>query len=511
MSAIRASWAKHRSLARWSALLLCAGAVGQNAPNASYFEFGTVVALGRQTVDIQSFDPQRQRTVQHSFTFSKETRADIVRVGDAVEVVFLPTGSDWTLKRLIVLPAGIPAAAPASLGATPPLSARLAQPGSPAAAAQPAVPEVKATPLDASKSKPAKKVPRVRSIALPQPAARPALTAPAPSTTLAATSAPKVVPAVVSVDLRASSAALAGLNPPHSKGVAISRPAEECNRSSTNWPSEPLRIAVLDFRYPTEREEAHDIGDTGGGSGTAVADLVFARLEHAEQADDRYLYSRGDRRRLDRSDFAGAARLGRQLGADAVLAGTILPVKPAGGDPEDPTPPKSYELRAGIVDTCTGQLLVQTSSLVCPGAMEPGLTAGADPAGCHHLATSASQTADPKDNARAFQPLLDDLLFPLEHPVPALPGTAPLGTVTSVQGEDLTLQLAPHASVHPGDHLALHASRIAKNPTTYTLHNLQNEEIGQLQIRSVEGATAHGTFTGDYPPHSGDIAQPTSN
>ena len=190
---------------------------------------------------------------------------------------------------------------------------------------------------------------------------------------------------------------------------------------------------------------------------------------------------------------------------DAVLAGTFVPIKGESAGSEV-APVKSYELRAGIVDTCTGELLLQTNSLVCPGAMEPGLTGGADLASCKHLAASAEETGDPEENAQAFKPLLDDLLFPLEHPVPIAPADA-LGTVTLVQGKDVTLQLGAHSALRVGDQLSVHASRLAKNPTTYTLHNLQNEEIGRVMVQSVQGSAVHGSFSGDYVPRVGDTAE----
>ena len=58
----------------------------------SYFEFGTVVAINQRSIDIQTMDRERQRVVQHSFALSRETRADIVHIGDSVEVVFTASG-----------------------------------------------------------------------------------------------------------------------------------------------------------------------------------------------------------------------------------------------------------------------------------------------------------------------------------------------------------------------------------------------------------------------------------
>jgi len=503
-------------------LCLCAiSTLAQTPDQASYFEFGKVVAIGHTTVDIQTFDPQRQRLVQHSFALSKETRADIVHVGDSVEVVFVPLNGDWALRRMIVLAGGIPReGAPPPAGAqasapplpatqlTTPQTAWIQPPVSRPATSQPsaAPPTASAVQIPTPKPKPVKKA--VHNKPLPAPSIAINTPPPVAPNSLAVSAAPKTLPGVVPVSLGAAPESIVKAR--SVKDASIDHPAYECNRSSQDWPAQPLRIAVLDFRYPTDREESHDIGTTGGGSGTAVADLVFSRLESLQETDDRYAFSRGDRRRLDRADFAGAARLGRQLGVDAVLAGTFVPV-PSPNAADDPFAPKTYELRAGLVDTCTGQLLMQTSSVSCVGGLEPGLTAGADPASCHRLATSATETADPKSHAQAYKPLLDDLLFPLEHDgrPPGTPGSAGVvsGVLPGVNGNQVTIQLAPRSQVRPGDQLPIQASRLIKNPTTYTLQNLQSAEIGKVSIQTVSGGTARGVFIGDYVPRLGDAVQ----
>jgi hypothetical protein len=325
----------------------------------------------------------------------------------------------------------------------------------------------------------------------------------------------KVAPVVAVPQLGGGAAAMAPTV--RTREVAHDKPAEECNRSSAEWPSDPLRIAVLDFRYPTDREEAHDVGTTGGGAGTAIADLIFARMETLEQRDPRFAFSRGDRRRLDRSDFAGAAREGRKLGADAVLTGTLAPVLPEGA-PAD-AQPRAYELRAGLVDTCTGQLLLRLSSVACPQALTPGLDPaisgpGAQP--CERFSVPAAQVTDPKANAEAFTPLLNALLYPLEHnETPPEKGGAPrmgsAGAVTQVfttpSATNVAIQLPAKLHLAVGDQVAIHGWRITKNPQTYTLHNLRDEEIGRLTIKAIEGTTASGTFIGDFPPRIGDTAE----
>ena len=465
------------------ACLLCLPQSGyaQNPNIPTYFEFGAVVSLGSRTIDIQTFDQQKQRLVQHSFILPHDARADLVHVGDTVEIIFTP-GTEWTVRRLVLLTSGIPQAGPPTVGGreVPPVtSARIAPP--PPAARIPAT----SSPALAGKSTSSKSAPSPASVAL--------------GTTINAKAAP-----VIDVPLGAGEAALP--KTPKTKTVAFEVPREECNRSSADWPSQPLRLAVLDFRYPTEREEAHDIGTTGGGSGTAVADLIFSRLDQLNS----FAMSRGDRTRLYRGDFAGAARVGRELGVDAVLAGTFQPLDPPPGSDPDFPPPKSYELKAGIVDTCTGQLLERLVSVECPPGLDPNAALNAP--SCKVLSVTAKQATDPKEAARAFRAPIDALLNPLEHngPPAGTQGTAGVVTVVTKSGGpvmSVTIKLPGGIHLQPGDQVAIHAWRLTKNPTTYTLQNLNDFEIGRVKLATIQSGQATGAFTGDIPPQPGDTAE----
>lgn len=502
------------ALAVGLALWPVAPVVGQTPnPNIpSYFEFGTVVALGARNVDIQLFDERRQRTVQHSFVLSRDTRADLVHVGDTVEVIYTP-GVEWTVRRLIQLTAGIPkSGTPAEGGRDVPAAttARLPQPApgakvpatvnagvSGGTAGGPRVPNPTGTAIKGT-SAAARDAAAARNVAIPAPVAAAKAPTSASSVDLGSAAKPKPT-SVIDVPLGAGEAALP--KTAVARTIAHEMPAAECNRSSAEWPSQPLRLAVLDFRYPTEREESHDIGTTGGGSGTAVADLVYARLDQMNE----FAMSRGDRTRLYRGDFAGAARVGRELGVDAVLAGTFQPVDPPPGSDPDFPPPKTYELRAGIVDTCTGQLLMRLTSVSCPDGLDPNQAINGP--SCKRFAVTAKQAADPKDSSGSFRSPLDALLFPLEHngPPPGSQGSA--GAVASVDGGEVSIKLPAGFRVQVGDQIGLHAYRLTKNPTTYTLHNLHDEEIGRVTVKSVRGGMAVGSFVGDFPPHAGDTAE----
>ena len=454
-----------------SAVLLAAVAAAQGVvPIPSYFEFGKVVALGNGTVELETYDAHTHQFLKHTYSFAKETRAEIVHINDFVEVIYVPSGSERKLRRLLVLNDGIPAAGP-------PADSRAAGSGAGLGT-----------------------TPKPSSVSFSAPSA-PAPAPPGTPVSLGGTSLPKTAP-IIAVPL-GEAEAIARVRAPGRKTIAHDAPSEECNRSSADWPSQPVRLAVLDFRYPTEREEAHDQGTTGGGSGTAVADLVFGRLEGLPD----FALSRGDRDRLYRGDFAGAARIGRQLGADAVLAGTFEPV----GAVEEGALPTAYELRAGIVDTCTGQLLMRLSSAVCPGGLDPG-PQGGSPTGssgegaCTRYSISPAQAADPQAAARSYKAALDALVKPLENngPPPHVEGTA--GVISQVDGLRVTLRLHPGAHLQPGDQVGVHAWGLSKDPSTYTLRNLRDEEIGRVTIASVQGGMATGQYAGDIPPQRGETA-----
>ena len=458
-------WCGRGRLAGVGALSLAAvvcGAQSADGARQSYYEFGVVVEAGGHSVELQTFDARTHTFVQHSFMRTRDTHSDPLKVGDQVEVIFTANGGEWTARRLVVLPSGIPSAGPA------PMASAIGAAGTVA--------------ISRSKNK---------GILPPAPVVR---VAPTPSAVALGTKSVPKVPTVASVPLGSAAGYSTPAVVPVTRTIAHEAPSAACHQSDPEWPREPLRIAVLDFRYPTEREEAHDITRESGGSGMAVADMVYTRLSQLPQLS----VDRGDHRRLDRSDIAGAARLGRELGADAVLEGTFFPLQ----DPPDSNgfegKLRGYELHAGLVDTCTGQVLLKLASLSCPAG------ASADGKGCTDLLVTPKEAEDPRLHASAFNAALSAMLYPLEHNGGAVGAMGPAGVVVLNQNGSLTVRLADGVSVKPGEQLAVHATRLTKNPTTYTLEDLHDQEIGRLTVRSVQGVMATGTFVGDMPAMAGD-------
>jgi ribosomal protein S17 len=475
-----------RRLLALAGCLAVGSAFGQSGAvpgeDKTFFEFGSVYSIGQRSVELRVYDQEKHAVVQHSFQLSKDTRADVVRVGDVVEVIYTAEGSQRMAQRVIETSNLAPKAAPA---------AKSSAPGTVAAA---------------------KTVPRAGTVAIPSSTAAPRASAAVATggVSLGKTQEGKI-PAAASVELgatvegkvpTATALSLGGAEAStpkmfQPKMVAYDKPAEECHRSDASWASQPIRLGVMDFRYPTEKEDAADMTAKGGGSGTLVADLVFDRL--GQNPD--YALARGDRDKLYRGDFAGAARLGRLMGVDAVLAGTFQPVPQQVDQDGFTVGPKFYELKAGLVDTCTGQLLMRLVSVKCADGSIPDVAGPSGPAqGCKRYSVTQKQASDPRDDPKSFGPVLDALVGPLVSEPTWQGGSAKVSEATGNAIRIAGLQ----AKV--GDTIAIHATRLAKNISTDTLRDLSYEEIGRVVVTGVAGGVVTGTFSGDYAPKVGDEA-----
>jgi hypothetical protein len=124
---------------------------------------------------------------------------------------------------------------------------------------------------------------------------------------------------------------------------------------------------------------------------------------------------------------------------------------------------------------------------------------------------TAKDAEDPGEHAAAFNAAIAAMLFPLEHNGGTVGPMGPAGVVVLNQNGTLTVRLADGVSVKPGEQLAVHATRLTKNPTTYTLEALHDQEIGRFTVRNVQGVMATGMFAGDIPPMAGDGLETVTN
>ncbi len=436
------------------------GARGQTNASGVKSEFGIVIAHSEASVQLQVYNAKSGEVEIHRYMRKAEAGSDLLHAGDQVQVLFVWNGPTRVLRRAAIL------SAPLGANTKGPLSKQTGTKAS----------RTNVAPDLSSKSK---------GVAVQQAMHQANLTVGAvpnagktiPAQVELGVKVQAKVSAVTVVPLGIDRGYAAKATAPVSRSVALETPTPACHVSDRDWPGAPLRIVVLDFRYPTEREDAHDLGTASGGSGMAVADLVYARLKQWPE----FAVDRGDRRRLDRADIAGAARLGRELGADAVLEGTFFPVEKTAGPDSGVVTLKGYELHAGVVDTCTGQVLMKLRS---PSVL------------------SLEVAQDPATHAVAA---VDGLLAELEGPAAvSSAGSEGTGAVAGIWNGTVTVRMTAGTALKQGDRLSVRATRLAKNPTTYTLVYERAGEIGRIVVRHVDGAMATGRFEGDIPPKVGD-------
>jgi hypothetical protein len=228
-----------------AALAVCVS-VGAQAPKPvvpekpTYYEFGTVVSVGQRTILIATQDPQKQKSVQHSFALAGDSRADVVRPGDNVEVIFM-ADADWTIHRLILLNAPIPRPGPPpgdhrevpeaiGIHIVPSTSGSKTPAGSTRGVAIPTAPGVAAGA--------GAKTASARDVAIPSATSGSARTqSGGKSVELGITGKPPKSASVIDVPLGGDEVTQPKVAKP--KEIAREAPLEECNRSSADWPTQP--------------------------------------------------------------------------------------------------------------------------------------------------------------------------------------------------------------------------------------------------------------------------------
>lgn len=244
-------------------------------------------------------------------------------------------------------------------------------------------------------------------------------------------------------------------------------------------PASKLKVAVLEFKTPAAAKDS-DMGKTAsdllGRKLHANGYAVIDRKQVAQALKERKLENR-------LLDSAAAASVGRSLGADTVIIGSVQPAVPApesskaapgaigGFRPAEEM--KAHQPERDLQVTATAINPQTESNLAVASAQSRRQSPGAGLAGAvDQVAQSLGQQIQQKT---------------------ALQKTASgvSATVTGVTGSFLTLDAGSNAGLKVGDWLELR--RDAK-------------PIGQLVITSVKESVSVGEFHGGEAPRIGDVA-----
>lgn len=293
------------------------------------------------------------------------------------------------------------------------------------------------------------------------------------------------------------------------------------------------RVAVLDFDYATVHDWVSSIFGTNYDVGRGVADMLVDRLVKSgkysvieRKALDKVLAEQ-DFSNSDRADSSTAAKIGRILGVDAIIIGSITQF---GRDDQK----KSFgglgavtgrwglggfgkrkakavvQLSARVIDTSTAEILAVASgkgeskrsgvTLLGAGGSSTGLGAGAvDMTNENFAATLIGE---------AVNQAVDEIAQQLDAQADKLPTRKVKidGLVADVAGNTLILNVGTKAGVKVGDTLEVRRKvREVKDPATGRVLRTITQKVGEVAITEADEISSVGTFTGAATPQVGDM------
>ncbi|HMF91230.1 MAG TPA: CsgG/HfaB family protein [Candidatus Angelobacter sp.] len=300
------------------------------------------------------------------------------------------------------------------------------------------------------------------------------------------------------------------------------------------------RVAVLDFDYGTVRSYVTAIWGTDQDVGKGVADLLVQKLVQdgkyrvIERKQLDKILAEQNFSNSDRADPATAAKIGRVLGVDAIIVGSITKF---GRDDKSTTvggggfglnkfglggvqkrdAKAVCGITARLVDTSTAEILAAVTgngeskrggaSLVGAGGGGGGAGAGAFDMSSKNFGETilgeavnqaVTSTGDQLDAAAGNLPTH-------KAEVNAL--------VADVSGNTLILNVGSRSGLQVGDKLEIsRAVRTVKDPATGKIIKTVTSKIGDATVTEIDVNSATVTFTGTGPVKVGDVAKtPGSN
>ena len=295
------------------------------------------------------------------------------------------------------------------------------------------------------------------------------------------------------------------------------------------WAQNKKRVAVLNFDYATVQSGVSAVFGTNVDVGKGIADLLVTRLVNdgvysviERKALDKII-SEQNFSNSDRANADTAAKIGRILGVDAIIVGSITQFgrddKSQGvggaaiggltgrfgiGGVGKKQAKAVVGISARLVNTDTAEILAvaegkgesKRSGLMLGGAGGSGGGAGGgvvDMSSSNFSNTILGEAVGEAVTSVAKQ--LDDKAASL--PTQAIQVS---GLVADVSGNTLILNVGSKAGVKVGDHLGVfRQGRQIKDPATGRVLRTIVTKLGDVTITEVEDTSSTGTYTGEAP------------
>jgi curli biogenesis system outer membrane secretion channel CsgG len=298
------------------------------------------------------------------------------------------------------------------------------------------------------------------------------------------------------------------------------------------------RVAVLDFDYGTVRSYVSAIWGSDQDVGKGIADMLVQKLVQdgkyrviERKALDKILAEQNFSN-SDRADSATAAKIGKVLGVDAIIIGSITKFgrddKSVGGGGggyglgrfglggvQKRDAKAVCGITARMVDTSTGEILAAVTgdgeskrggvSLIGAGGGGSGGGGGAfDMSSKNFAETILGEAVSKAVTSTGDQ---------LDQKADALPTRKAdvSGLVADVSGNTLILNVGRSSGLQVGDRLEIsRAVRTVKDPATGKVLKTVTSKIGDATVTDVDASTATVNFTGSGPAKVGDVAKTPS-
>jgi curli biogenesis system outer membrane secretion channel CsgG len=300
-------------------------------------------------------------------------------------------------------------------------------------------------------------------------------------------------------------------------------------------PAGPKRlVAVMNFDYGTVRTVVASIFGTDQDVGKGITDLMVQKLVQdgkyrvIERAALDKIIAEQNFNNSDRADPSSASKIGRILGVDTIILGSITKfgrddkqIGGVGGGHSGWTGALAgvgkkeskavVAITARLVNTTTGEILASVTGngesarggLFLGGGGGTGYSGGG---GAFDMSSSNfSQTI----LGEAVNKAVADCATQLDNAA----GTLPIikatysGVVADVSGNTIIINVGNKVGVRVGDTIQISRPvRTVKDPTTGKVLKTVTSQLGSATITDVDADSATATYSGATPPKVGDVA-----
>jgi curli biogenesis system outer membrane secretion channel CsgG len=297
------------------------------------------------------------------------------------------------------------------------------------------------------------------------------------------------------------------------------------------------RVAVLNFEYGTVKSNAQAIFGSDQDVGKGISDMLVQKLVEdgkysviERNALDKVLGEQNFSN-SDRADATTAAKIGRILGVDAIIIGSITQF---GRDDQHTNVGGGgfggYGSRMGIggigthkakavvgitarlVNTTTGEILAAvtgTGESSRSGTSLIGAGAGGGSGGGAGLDMGSSNFGQ-TILGEAVKAAVGDAATQLDNKAGSLPTVkvSVSGLVADVSGNTLIINVGSKTGLKVGDNLDISRQvRTVKDPATGKVLKTITDKIGSGTVTQIDQDSATVTFTGTGPAKVGDVVQ----